>query len=97
MPKADFAKLLDDFIGDREQLSWDLDAKRSRRLQIDDKFKFVRLQNGQFARLGPLENACLYRHRLDETYRQCRFRSSSNRRLRPRLERVNGRNFVTCS
>ena len=57
MPKADFAKLLDDFIGDREQLSWDLDAKRSRRLQIDDKFKFVRLQNGQFARLGPLENA----------------------------------------
>ena len=43
VPKADFVELLDDFVGDREQLSWDIDAKRSRRLQIDDKFKFVRL------------------------------------------------------
>ena len=43
VPKADIVELFDDFVGDREQLSWDIDAKRSRRLQIDDKLKFVRL------------------------------------------------------
>ena len=41
--KRTSSELLNDFVGDREQLSWDIDAKRSRRLQIDDKFKFVRL------------------------------------------------------
>ena len=37
--------LFDHFVREREQLSWHVDTERSSRLQINDKFKFVRLQH----------------------------------------------------
>jgi hypothetical protein len=50
VPKADSCsaanlRLFDHLVGAGEQRRWDIDAKRTCSLQIEDEFKFGRLQN----------------------------------------------------
>ncbi len=49
--------LLDHLVGEREQIVGDIDAERFGGLEVDYKFEFGRLQNGQLAGLGTLENS----------------------------------------
>ena len=46
--------LFDHFVGDGEQVWRDVDAERSRRLQVDDELKFGRLGTGRSAGFAPL-------------------------------------------
>jgi hypothetical protein len=39
-PKADITTLFDHLVGNGEQVSWHLYAKRARRLEVDDEFEF---------------------------------------------------------
>ncbi len=48
--------LLDELIGKREQCRWHGEAKHLRRFQIDHQFELGRLLDGQFRRLGPLQD-----------------------------------------
>src|SRR5262245_54922686 len=49
--------LLDHLVRDGHYPWWHLDAERSRRLKVDDKFEFGRLQHRQVSGLGPLKDA----------------------------------------
>ena len=50
-------QLFDHLVGNGEQVSWHLYAKRSRRLQVDGQYKFGRLQHRHVGGLGALEDA----------------------------------------
>jgi len=50
-------QLFDHLVGNGEQVSWHLYAKRSRRLQVDDQYKFGRLQHRHVSGLGTLKDA----------------------------------------
>src|SRR5271166_4552521 len=51
------AHLLDHLVGDGEHPRGHLDAERARRLQVDDKLEFGRLQHRQIGGLDALEDA----------------------------------------
>ena len=53
-----------------------------RRLQVDDELEFGRLQDRQVGGLGALEDVAGIDADLTKHVRECRFRSSSARRLR---------------
>jgi hypothetical protein len=48
---------LDNFIGDCDQATWHIHAKRLGGLQVDDKLKFSRQLHGKIGRFGSLENS----------------------------------------
>ena len=50
-------QLFDHLVGNGEQVSWHLYAKRSRRLQVDDQYKFGRLQHRRVSGFGILKDA----------------------------------------
>src|SRR5262245_29059922 len=56
-PKADIAYLFDHLIGNGDHPRRHIDAKRSRRLQVDNELKLGRLQHRQVAGLGTLKDA----------------------------------------
>src|SRR5262249_48907300 len=55
--KRTFSKSFDHIVRQREQLARHLDTERSRRLHIDDKFEFVRLEHRKLGGLGSLKDA----------------------------------------
>ena len=48
--------LLDHLVGAGMERDRDVDAKRSRRLEVDDQFERGRLHHGQFGRFGSRKN-----------------------------------------
>jgi hypothetical protein len=51
------AHSFDHLVGNREQLVWNLEAKRLGGLEIDGQLELRRLLNGKIGRLGSLQDA----------------------------------------
>jgi hypothetical protein len=56
-PGTRAASSFDHLVGAGEQSGWDFDADRLRGLEVNDQLELGRLQDGQFGRLGTVENA----------------------------------------